>query len=176
MRLWQRPPEEHCGRCTCAKYVITAARIQELTNALLEGARASGDETVGVVQRTGGATACWEEVRRLQAELPSLQKHVRWKEEQRAYLKARETSLQEFEVLLQLDYGGLQDSQGDKVSVWSATALAAGREQENFDFFFDAANQHQKAGMEGAKKNGQTGIFFLGELVDPNRSPLLDGI
>ena len=41
-------------------------------------------------------------------------------------------------------------------------------------FFFDAANQ--LCTRPGAKKNGETGIFFIGELLNPLRSPKKDGV
>jgi hypothetical protein len=52
--------------------------------------------------------------------------------------------------------------------VWSATVLAPGRDQEHFDCFFDQAGK--KTGKKGAaKKDGQTGIFFMGEMLDMDR-------
>ena len=47
---------------------------------------------------------------------------------------------------------------------------------ENFDFFFDAANQTHKPGEDqGAKKNGKTGIYFLRELLDPTKHTNSEG-
>ena len=60
-----------------------------------------------------------------------------------------------------LDYGEFNDGAGDKFSVWSVTAICQSREQEQFDYFFDAP----KRNGTGAKKDGQTGIFFLGDLL-----------
>ena len=74
------------------------------------------------------------------------------------------------QALLQFDYGGLQESAGKKVSVWSATVITKGRKQEHFDYFFNALNS-KKADHDGAKKNGSTGVFFLHELFDPKRGP-----
>ena len=66
--------------------------------------------------------------------------------------------------MLYLDYGGFTDSAGKKISVWSATILAKGRQQVHVDFFVDAANQ--VSNRPGAKKSGKTGIYFLRELFD----------
>ena len=52
--------------------------------------------------------------------------------------------------------------------------LAPGRDQVHFDIFFDAKNQNMKAGKTGAKKDGQTGIFCIAELLDAVRAP--DGL
>lgn len=73
--------------------------------------------------------------------------------------------------MLQLDYGGFTDSKGAKVNLWSATLLTSFREPEHIDFFFNAANQHSSSEDAGAKKNGSTGIFFLRELLDPEKAP-----
>jgi hypothetical protein len=74
------------------------------------------------------------------------------------------------EVVLFLDYGGMQDSRGKKVAMWSATAIGWGnRKQEQIDFFFDAANQ---TGVpDGHKKDGEAGIFFLDQLLNPAKHP-----
>ena len=99
---------------------------------------------------------------------------MQWREQQRGYLKRRENELKPNELLLQLDYGGFTDSRNSKVNCWSATAVLPAKsgkphDVEHFDFLFDAANQNQTEGKPGAKKNGQSGIFFLGELLDPTR-------
>ena len=83
-----------------------------------------------------------------------------------------------FEALLQLDYGGLNDSANKKVSVWSATVMAKDREQEHFDFFFNQTSSKSEPTLTNgkAKKDGQTGIYFLEELLDPDRSPEQNGV
>lgn len=156
VRMWALPPHNHCTRCQ--DFTETKGRINELEVAL--GGLEKHPEHASyetVVESAGGAEAGWEEVRRLRTTMPDLQKHMDWQQFQRRYLKHRQSVLDKNEALLQLDYGGMTDSAGKKVSVWSATVLAPGREQEHFDFFFDAFD---------AKKNGQTGIFMLGEMLD----------
>jgi hypothetical protein len=175
VRMWKRPPDNHCDRC--AKYTVTNARIIELTTAL--AARQGSPEWAaaeGIVQRAGGKTKGWEEVRALTKILPDLEKHRVWKDSQRGYCIERGINLTPVELELQLDYGGFTDSCNRKVNCWSATVLAKGREQENFDFFFDSANQTQLPGQEGSKKNGQAGIYFLREMIDPARAPLGNGV
>jgi len=174
-RLWKRPPHDHCSRC--AQHVELTERVKALTAALLSVA---GDPEFAahsaMVERAGGPTKAWEEVRAKQLELPDLQKHVMWRDKQRGWLKGLEPTSDETVALLQLDYGGMQDSAGKKVNVWSATVLAAKRKQEHIDFFFDAANQAKSDNRPGAKKNGKTGVYFLGELLDPASSPNADGV
>ena len=92
---------------------------------------------------------------------PDLKKHVAWAESARSYLMERNTNIKRHEAHLELDYGGFTDSEGSKVSVWSATVMTAGQKQQHLDFFFNARR---------AKKNGTTGIFFLGEVLDKDRS------
>jgi hypothetical protein len=51
----------------------------------------------------------------------------------------------------------------------------------HFDFFFDQADKKMKGAGKSkkdgkAKKDGQTGIYFLRELLDPNRSPMGNGV
>ena len=165
MRLWQLPPHDHCKRC--ADYEKGMARLTQLLPAVLSKVGdAEHEEHAKVCERAGGEAEAWIEVRKLQAAIPDLKKHVEWRDAQRKYLKTVEMNLEPHEVLLQLDYGGLTDSANNKISVWSVTALAADREQENFDFFFDAASK-KKSETGTAKKNGRTGKFFLGELLDP---------
>ena len=60
------------------------------------------------------------------------------------------------------------------MNIWCATVKCNGRKEEHFDFLFDAANQHST--NSGAKKSGSSGVFFLGELLDPARSPENDSI
>ena len=163
-RLWRRPPDDHCDRC--AKEATVRARLQELTVATT--ASQSSPEwpaAKGVLDRAGGLTAALEELRKLTKVLPDLQKHVLWRDRQRVWCKHRETTLEVYELLLQLDYGGFTDSRNRKVNCWSATAICQQRPPEHFDFFFDSANQVQTPGQKGFKKNGQAGIWFIGELL-----------
>ena len=171
-RLWQRPPDNACERCN--EFEVTRTRIQELTTALLISSQSSHPEYAKhkeMVERAGGSQAAWAEQRALTAKFPSLEKHVEWKAYQRKYLKNRENNLEDDELLLQLDYGGFTDSNGRKSSAWSATVMGKNREQENFDFFFNAANQNNGKDDPGAKKNGTTGVYFLRELLDPSKNP-----
>ena len=179
MRLWHRPPHNHCERC--ASYDKTAARIAELTAALTSVCTHPGYESNSkIVEAAGGEAKAWEELRALQIALPDLKKHVDWFNEVRAFLKAREAGLEVHEALLQLDYGGFTDSVNKKVSCWSASVIVQGRLVEHFDFFFDQAPKKEKDNGKGdpskARKDGQSGIFFLHELLDPKRSPDGDGV
>jgi hypothetical protein len=162
MRLWKRPPHDNCERCE--DYTTTYARRTELTAALGADSNNPEYETFQkIVKRAGGEVKAQEENRTLEHRLVDLKRHVCWRNDQRKYLVRRRTNMGPTGLELQLDYGGFTDSGNNKVSVWSATVMAKGREQEHFDFFFDASD---------AKKNGQTGIFFLGELLDPRMAPL----
>jgi hypothetical protein len=171
LRMWFRPPHDYCDRC--AKYDKTRARITELTIALLSNP--TDPEYVinsAIVGRAGGSVEGWAEQRKLTLQLPDLLKHVTWNAETRPFLKKWELGMTTRDALLQLDYGGLNDSANKKVSVWSATVMAPGREQEHFDCFFDQAgkNDDGSTGKAGkAKKDGQTGIFFLAELFDKDK-------
>ena len=169
MRLWQRPPHDDCQRCT--KYEVCRVRMSVLINALY----AAVDDVEGpeaVLHEAGGRLAASAELRELSAKYRDLLRHVTWFGEQRKYLKKLELALEEYQAMLQLDYGGFGDSEGKKVNVWSSTVLGCKREPEHYDFMFDAANQ--VSGRRGAKKDGQTGCFFLDELFDPERAP--DGL
>jgi hypothetical protein len=165
-RLWKRPPHDHCSRCS--DHLEITERVRALQTALLSTSEDPESAfNAGLVLRAGGSTKAWEEVRQKQKLLPDLKKHVEWRNEQRPYLKGREHGAPKTEAQLQLDYGGMQDSEGKKVNVWSATVIVKGQKQVHIDFFFDAAT----ATGNGAKKNGKTGIYFLGEMLDPARSP-----
>ena len=132
-----------------------------------------------IVGRAGGPVKAWEEVRNLQIKLPDLQKHVTWDRTARAHLKTVEKTMPVTTTVWQLDYGGVNDSAGNKVSVWSATIISApatGRKQEHFDFFFDQAPSKDKFTNGTAKKDGLTGILMLGEMLDPEKSPKGDGV
>jgi hypothetical protein len=169
MRMWHRPPHNHCPRC--AKFEKATARVKELTTALLSTAADPEHATnIAIVDRAGGSVAGWEETRKLGLELPDLLKHVTWDAETRPYLSLWHKAMQKGECLWQLDYGGLNDSANNKVAVWSVTVMAPGRAQEHFDCFFDQAGKDDtgSTGKEGAaKKDGQTGIFFLQQMLDP---------
>lgn len=55
--------------------------------------------------------------------------------------------------------------------------MAPGRKQKHFDFFFDQLKKKSKDTTSGAaKKDGQTGIVFLAEMLDPQNSPNKDGV
>ena len=177
-RLWKRPPHDHCERC--AKYTIASDRLTNLQVALLS-VPGSVDhcEHSDRVAKAGGPVKAWEEVRLLQLKLPDLLKHVTWEKTARAYLKKLELSMPATTVLWQLDYGGLNDSVNNKVAVWSVTVISSqilGREQEHFDFFFAQARSRDDTRTNTAKKDGNTGMYMLGELLDPSKSPNKDNI
>ena len=66
MRLWKRPPHEHCSRCT--GYVTTKERIAKLSAALT-----STDQSSGViVKEAGGEQEAWGELRQLEAKITDL--------------------------------------------------------------------------------------------------------
>ena len=170
-RLWKRPPNEYCDRC--AECLEKRRELEDLTAALT-----GKPDTGGLVASHGGERGAWAYVVTLQLALQDLNKHVAWSSESRRYVKHRETNLRwddrGKEVLLYLDYGGMTDSRGSKCSVWSACAMAKGRQQEHFDFHFDAANQHHSLARgdgPGHKKDGEAGIYFLGALLDKKRWP-----
>jgi hypothetical protein len=174
LRLWRRPPHNHCERC--GLYTATQARIMELNQALCCSPNSPGYATrLEVIEGAGGNTKAWAELYAQQHRLPDLQKHMDWQADQRPYSISRERALTAREVMLYLDYGGFTDSANKKVSVWSATVMAMGRLQEHFDFFFDQGGKG-KDKDDTAKKNGQTGIAMLEELFDPAKSPTNDGI
>jgi hypothetical protein len=132
-----------------------------------------------VVARAGGPVKAWEEVRLLSLKLPDLQKHVEWDKTARAYLKKLRESMPSTTVEWQLDYGGVTDSANKKVSVWSATVIsspASQRKQEHYDFFFDQSPSKESEPTGTAKKDGLTGKFMLGEMLDKEKSPNGDGV
>ena len=175
MRLWHRPPHNHCKRC--ADYLKKSARMNELNVALLSTSdSAEYEEHQAIVGRAGGSVKGWEEVRTLQQQLPDLKKHVDWSNTARGYLKKLRTEMPRTTVEWQLDYGGLTDSEGKKVSVWSATVVSSERPQEHFDFFFDQSPNKGAEPSGTAKKDGLTGKFMLGEMLDPEKSPNNDGV
>jgi hypothetical protein len=167
-RLWQRPPDDNCKRCN--DFETNSDRIRVLTTALtMSPQHPEASDSAEIVRKAGGQLKAWAEKRNLDKSIQDLLRHVTWKAKQRAFLKAEEGELQPHQALLELDYGGFTDSDGKKISCWSATVITCGREQEHFDFFFDAANQ--VTSRPGAKKNGKTGVFFLKELFSPDRAP-----
>mmetsp|Transcript_25712 Transcript_25712/g.36300 ORF Transcript_25712/g.36300 Transcript_25712/m.36300 type:complete len:207 (+) Transcript_25712:118-738(+) len=126
-RLWQRPPDDHCDRC--AAYHTKKARLVTLQNACYQLETDPGYEVAEAIFNTfeDGKVGAFAELRDLQKALP----HVLWKELQRKYLKDRELHLKPNELLLQLNYGGFQDSRNHKVSCWSVTALGPLKNQGN---------------------------------------------
>jgi hypothetical protein len=168
MRLWQRPPHDNCPRCDL--FQKNNSRILALNNALHENPMETElNPAAELLKKAGGTMAARAELRKLEDTYQDLLRHMKWKAKQRAYLKVMESNLQPHQALLQLDYGGFTDSDNKKVSAWSATVVADGRETENFDFMFDAANQ--VTSRPGAKKDGKTGVFFLKELFGADRAP-----
>ena len=127
-----------------------------------------------VIENCGGLAAAYEEKKRLDFEIVPLILHKGQLASQRAYLKLLEMNPPPGCLMLFLDYGGITDSKKKKINIWCATVKCSGREEEHFDFFFDAANQQST--NPGAKKSGSSGAFFLRELLDPARSPDNDGI
>ena len=175
LRLWKRPPHNHCARC--AEYEKKSGRLAELTTALLSTpACPEHAKHSEVVVRAGGPIKAWEEVRTLQLKLPDLKKHVDWDQTARAYLKKLRDNMPSTTVEWQLDYGGVNDSANKKVSVWSATVISSVRDQEHFDFFFDQAPSKGSDPSGTAKKDGLTGRFMLGEMLDKEKSPRGDGV
>jgi hypothetical protein len=174
LRLWKRPPHDLCDRCR--DYLIAVARLEELRAALdVLPDHVDADKHAAVLEAAGGRAKAWGEKRKLEdSTLPDLKQHVVWRKGARAYIGTRlgekGANLATGSVLGFLDYGGMQDSRGRKVAVWSATLLGWGqRKQVHVDFFFDAANQ--KGVTDGHKKNGEAGIFFLDQLLNPNKHP-----
>lgn len=51
-----------------------------------------------------------------------------------------------------------------------------GAYDEHFDFFFDQAPSKDSVKAGTAKKDGLTGKFMLGEMLDPEKSPTEDGV
>jgi hypothetical protein len=174
LRLWKRPPHDLCDRCR--DYLIAVARLEEL-RAALDGLPddLDADENTAVLKAAGGYIKAWEEKRKLEdTKLPDLKQHVVWRKGARKYIASRMgengTKLKMGAVLAFLDYGGMQDSRGKKAAMWSATLIGWGnRKQKQVDFFFDAANQ---TGVpDGHKKDGEAGIFFLDQLLNPAKHP-----
>jgi hypothetical protein len=168
--LWNRPPDNHCTRC--ADFSRIKAQIGSLQGALSNTGGPGFTEAAKVVADAGGEGPAYELLRELNTQMPELRKHMMWKEHTRSYLKEeREKKMKPHEMLLQLDYGGFSDSNNDKVSCWSVTAVGPQVEKksndpEYFDFFFDASNQQGGKDKQGAKKSGHTGKFFLQELLE----------
>lgn len=168
--LWNRPPDNHCTRC--ADFHRIKAQIASLQGALSNTGGPGFTEAAKIVADAGGEGQAYELLRELNTQMPELRKHMLWKEHTRSYLKEeREKKLKPHEMLLQLDYGGFSDSNNDKVSCWSVTAVGPEVEKksndpEYFDFFFDASNQQGGKDKQGAKKSGHTGKFFLQELLE----------
>ena len=149
-------------------------RLAELSCAVVSTSSAPEyARDAAIIANCGGLQAAREEKKKLDSEIIPLQLHKEWSISQRTYLKSLGTNPPPGCLTLVLDYGGITDSMKKKVNIWCATIKCAWRENEHFDFFFDAANQHTI--RPGAKKSGSSGAFFLGELLDPTRSPDGDG-
>ena len=169
MRLWKRPPHDHCSRCAEAE--TTSHRISKLTCALnCLPTSPEAREHDELVQRAGGKQKAWEELRKLETKMPDLKKHTVWFATQRDFLKKLEGVLKKHQALLQLDYGGFNDSAGRKVSVWSATIIRPGEKQRHVDFFFDAANQQKKNGAPGPRRVAKL-AFFSSRSYFPSSQP-----
>ena len=177
-RLWKRPPDDNCEQC--AKHRTVNARMDVLMDATSQHRKQTTTPmtpaAAKLIDEAGGIQKITEEFRALDTtQAKKLLKHVMWRQRQRDHLKdEREVKMKPHEVMGQLDYGGFTDSNGKKVNCWSVTFIPPPVETikqdcEHFDFFFNAANQHKEEGMEGAKKDAQAGIFFLGELFDAEK-------
>jgi hypothetical protein len=174
MRLWKRPPHNHCTRC--AEFVTTRDTLCNLTVALcMPAEHPEYQRSLDLIERAGGRQKAWVTQRQMTLKLPDLQKHMDWQADQRPYSMRRERKLTWLQAMLYLDYGGFTDSANEKVAVWSATVMAKDRPQEHFDFFFNQGGKGKDTDAT-AKKNGQTGITFLGELFDKDKSPHNDGV
>ena len=170
VRIWQRPPLDVCSRCEeFAEVRQRRLDIQAALSAVRDGTEEEWSAHQEILASNGGQLRCREIVRELENDLIDLHEHVTWKHSQRRAVKLREEHLKEWELLIFLDYGGMTDSLGKKVNVWSATIVAKGHEQTHIDFFFDAANQNCQ--RPGFKKNGEAGIFFLDQLLNPVNCP-----
>ena len=100
----------------------------------------------------------WTEIRKLTNEFASLDLHIKWRENQRAYVKQVQASLEDGEICMVLDYGSFWDSDSKKISCLSITLVFPGdREDEHLDLFFDA--------VTGAKKSGSSTIYWLENLL-----------
>jgi hypothetical protein len=169
LKLWQRPPDDYCSRCT--DHAVKTARSLALTTALA----GQGDDALMVVTNAGGRIAAAAEQRALLNDLEDgLDQHVEWRKQQRFFVQCCARDLKPHQLLLYLDYGGFNDSAGRKVNCWSASVLSAGRQKtpDHIDFFFDSGNQQQRGDEAGHKKDAKAGIYFLNELVDPKRDPV----
>jgi hypothetical protein len=129
MSIRARPPHDYCDRC--AKAELGNKRASELQKALY-----GNIQDLKIIAQAGGETKAREELRDLNNKLPDLNKHKKWAELRRPWLKTVEAEIAESEntALLQLDYGAFNDSTGKKVSVWSATVLPPGGEVQHIDF------------------------------------------
>ena len=103
MRLWSRPPHDHCERC--AKYHKYRHRLFELEPAVLSYPNDPGyAKHHALLAAAGGREKAWEEKRNIDQKIEELQKHVDWRANQRGYCTHREKNMKEYEALLQLDY------------------------------------------------------------------------
>lgn len=170
MRLRMRPPEKFC--LTCEKSVVKEKELDDL-RAVFFCPESSPDYHRSQVRisELGGRQKVSELLRKCEIELVKYKRHVTWLQEQRAYRYKRTAEMDEDTATLELDYGGMTDSAGRKVNVWSATFIMNGRDQEHIDFFFEAGNQRLADGRTGARKTAVTGIYCLEQLLDPEKAP-----
>jgi hypothetical protein len=173
MRLWQRPPETICSRCRKHGLLLSESRLLFDAINAIPGIPGYCDH-LEVLKSYDGLSKAWESYRKVGHKLIDLRRHVTWRENQRAYLKTREEDLKANEILMFLDYGGMTDSANSKVNVWSCTVLIRDRDPSHIDFFFDP--EFNKHGLPGHKKNGEAGMFFMDELLNPDRGPNGDGV
>jgi hypothetical protein len=149
LRLWQRPPHNHCDRCE--EYTTAQTRHKELSEELFSvESHPDHERYQKLIHSAGGFNSAHAEVRHLLLKLPDLKKHVDWFTNTRPYLKKREEEMEDDTVVMELDYGGFTDSAGKKIGVWSATVIGKNRKQEHFDYFFDLAGKVVK-GKKKAK-------------------------
>lgn len=168
--LWQRPPDDICTRCV--DYEAALARQKELQSALASTPRGlNAEHWAAVLVDAGGLQAAHQEQRALVAAVEDLKQHVTWLETARPYAMSRCASLRPGEVMIWLDYGGFQDSAKGKMNVWCATLIRPGLQTQpvHVDFFFDAPNQGTD--RDGFRKNGDAGVYFLDQLLNPAHHP-----
>lgn len=171
MRIWQRPPENVCKRCT--RYELYVQEEKDLTHSVnaIPGTP-DYDKHQARLKQHGGLAGTYERLRRIRHALIDLRRHVTWRANQRDYLHDRKKNMSEHEIILELDYGGFSDSANDKISVWSCTAIIQDG-VKHIDYFFDA---YDKKTGTGHKKDGEAGIYFLDQLFNPEHGPGNGGV